>query len=100
MKLRRAAGLVAALFLVFLMTPFATSQGSKEDDKIYDAVRRKLADDVDVKGGAFEVAVKNGVVVLKGRVHTEKDKEKATRLTKKIKGVTNVDNQLKLFSAE
>jgi osmotically-inducible protein OsmY len=100
MKLRRAAALLAAAFLLFLMTPFATAQGTKEDDKIYDAVRRKLADDVDVKGGAFEVIVKDGMVVLKGRVHTEKDKEKATRITKKVKGVTNVDNQLKLFSAE
>jgi osmotically-inducible protein OsmY len=100
MKLRRAAGLIAAAILLFLMTPLATAQGTKEDDKIYDLVRRKLADDVDVKGGAFDVTVKNGVVVLKGRVHTEKAKEKATHLTKKVKGVTNVDNQLKLFSEE
>ena len=100
MKLRRAAGLVVAALFLFLMTPFATAQGSKEDDRIYDQVRRKLADDVDVKGGAFDVTVKNGTVVLKGRVHTEKAKEKATRLAKKIKGVTTVENQLKLFSAE
>ncbi len=100
MKFPRVARLFAAFLFLCLMTPFAPAQGtgSKEDDKIYDEVRRKLADDVDVKGAAFDVVVKNGVVTLHGRVHTEKAKEKATRITRKIKGVTNVDNELKLFS--
>jgi osmotically-inducible protein OsmY len=97
MKLRRAAVL---LFLWIGLVSLMPAQGSKEDDRLYDLIRRKLADDADVKGGAFDVVVKNGVVTLKGRVHSEKDKEKATRIVKKVKGVTNVDNQLKLFSAE
>ena len=46
------------------------------DDQIYDLVRRKLADDVVVKGGALEVEVKNGVVTLKGKVEYPKQKKR------------------------
>jgi osmotically-inducible protein OsmY len=96
-----AARLVAAALVIFLLTPLLVAQATaSQDDRIYDDVRRKLANDADVKGGAFDVTVKNGVVTLKGRVHTEKAKEKATRLTKKIKGVTGVNNELKMFDAE
>ncbi len=86
--------------MIFALVVPMFAQSNHNDDRIYDEVRRKLADDADVKGGAFDVSVKNGVVTLKGRVHTEKDKEKATRLTKKVKGVTGVNNELKLFDAE
>jgi osmotically-inducible protein OsmY len=44
------------------------------------------------------VTITKGAVTLKGRVHDEKAREKATRIAKKVKGVTTVDNQLKLFS--
>jgi osmotically-inducible protein OsmY len=91
--------LVAAALVIFLLTPLLSAQaaGHTADDRIYDEVRRKLADDADVKGAAFDVSVKDGVVTLKGRVHNDKAKEKATRLTKKIKGVTGVNNELRLF---
>jgi osmotically-inducible protein OsmY len=71
-----------------------------EDDRIYDEVRRKLANDLDVKGAGIEVAVKNGVVTLSGKVHTEKGKEKAEKLTKKTKGVNSVQNQLVVAESE
>jgi osmotically-inducible protein OsmY len=64
------------------------------DDRIVDQVRMKLAVDQDVKGGAIDVSAKEGVVTLKGRVDTEKGKTRATKLTKKIKGVKDVDNEL------
>jgi hyperosmotically inducible protein len=67
---------------------------STEDDRIVDQVRMRLAGDADVKGGALEVSVKDGEVVIKGRVDTEKGKSKATRLAKKVKGVKSVDNEL------
>jgi osmotically-inducible protein OsmY len=67
---------------------------STEDDRIIDQVRMRLAADADVKGGALEVAVKDGAVVIKGRVDTEKGKSKATKLAKKVKGVKSVDNEL------
>jgi osmotically-inducible protein OsmY len=67
---------------------------SPDDDRISDLVRMRLAGDADVKGGALEVTVKDGTVVLKGRVDTEKGKSKAARLAKKVKGVKTVDNEL------
>lgn len=64
------------------------------DDELYDVVRRKLADDQVVKGGALEVDVKAGVVTLRGKVETNEQKTKAEKITKKIGGVKQVDNQL------
>lgn len=90
--------LIAVLLVCFLMVPMLVAQSDPNDDRIYDEVRRKLADDADVKGGALNVTVKNGALILKGRVRDPKAKEKATRIAKKVKGVTAVDNQLKLFS--
>ena len=67
---------------------------SSEDDRIIDQVRMRLAGDADVKGGALDVSAKDGDVVIKGRVDTEKGKAKATKLAKKVKGVKSVDNEL------
>jgi osmotically-inducible protein OsmY len=64
------------------------------DDRISDQVRMRLATDPDVKGGALDVTVKAGVVVIKGRVDTDRGKAKATHLAKKVKGVKEVDNEL------
>jgi osmotically-inducible protein OsmY len=75
-------------------TLLAGQKGMDTDDRISDQVRMKLATDADVKGGALEVTVKDGVVVIKGRVDSDKGKNKATRLAKKVKGVKDVDNEL------
>ena len=91
--------LVSLLLVFVLIAPmFVLAQGTPDDDRIYDAVRRRLAEDVDVKGAGFEVIVKNGAVTLQGRVHDERAREKAARIVKKVKGVTSVDNKLKLLS--
>ena len=91
--------LVSLLLIFALIAPMlALAQGTPDDDRIYDAVRRRLAEDVDVKGAGFEVIVKKGAVTLLGRVHDERAREKAARIAKKIKGVTSVDNKLKLLS--
>jgi osmotically-inducible protein OsmY len=79
--------------------PTQTTKHS-DDDRIYDEVRRKLANDLDVKGAGIDVAVKNGAVTLSGKVHTERGKEKAEKLTKKTKGVTSVVNNLVATESE
>jgi len=66
------------------------------DDMIYDRVRIKLAEDQVVKGGAVQVDVKNGVVTLSGAVELPKQKERATKLTRGVKGVKQVVNNLTL----
>lgn len=91
--------LIALLLIVTLAVPLLVAQKSAlSDDAISDNVRQKLAIDPDVRGAALDVTVKDGVVTIKGRVHTEKGRKKATEITKKVKGVVNVDNQLKLYS--
>ena len=85
-----------AVVLLSLSTLAAGQKSSTPDDRIFDQVRMKLATDPDVKGGALDVAVHDGVVTIKGRVDTEKGKAKATKLAKKVKGVKQVDNELQV----
>jgi osmotically-inducible protein OsmY len=66
------------------------------DDTITDQVRIKLADDPLVKGGALTVEVKQGVVTLAGSVEQEKQKEKAERVARKVKGVKQVVNHIEI----
>ena len=92
--------LIALLLLLTLAMPMLVAQqkSAVSDDAISDDVRQRLASNADVRGAALDVTVKDGVVTIKGRVHTEKGRKKATELTKKVKGVVSVDNQLKLYS--
>jgi len=90
---------LSLLLVFFLIVPLLPAQG-KDDGRIHDEVLAKLANDSDVRGGGFEVVVKNGAVILRGQVHTQKAKEKAEKLAKRVKGVTSVDNQLKLFGSD
>ena len=80
---------------LFFTASFAVAQKpANSDDRILDQVRMRLATDPDVKGGALDVSVHEGVVTIKGRVDTDKNKSKATKLAKKVKGVKDVDNEL------
>jgi osmotically-inducible protein OsmY len=92
----RSLSLVTVLaLLVSALTP-AFAQKPSSDDQIYDQVRRRLAEDRDVKGGGIDVEVKSGVVTLRGKVREEKQRVKAERVTKKVKGVTRVVNELQV----
>ena len=87
------------LLMITLAVPMLIAQQTvNADDRISDDVRQRLASNPDVRGAALDVTVKDGVVTIKGRVHTEKGRKKATEITKRVKGVVNVDNQLKLYS--
>lgn len=83
------------LFLA-LALPVLAQKKPIDDGTIYDQVRRILANDPDVKGGAFDVDVKDGLVTVKGKVPAEKSRQKVDKLCKKVKGVTGVDNQVKV----
>ncbi|HZS55546.1 MAG TPA: BON domain-containing protein [Bryobacteraceae bacterium] len=85
-----------AIALLSFSTLAAGQKTTNPDDRIYDQVRQKLAVDPDVKGGALDVTVKDGVVTIKGRVDSDKGKSKATKLAKKVKGVKDVDNELQV----
>ncbi|MSV34127.1 MAG: BON domain-containing protein [Bryobacterales bacterium] len=90
--------LILVLIVPMLVVAQKPSSPTSSDDRIYDDVRRKLADDANVRGAGLAVTVKDGAVTLEGRVHDDKAREKAARITKRVKGVTNVTNKLKLFS--
>ncbi len=81
-------------FLMALCRPVLAQKNS--DDEIYDRVRQRLAANRDVKGGAIEVDVKDGVVTLSGKVLEERQKSKAEQVARKTKGVKKVINQLQV----
>lgn len=86
-----------SVFLILLLLAAAlVAQQKVSDDVIYDQVRRKLATDTTAKGGALGVEVKDGVVTLSGKVKTQKQKDRAESLTKKVRGVTKVINKIVL----
>lgn len=100
---------MARLVIVLLLTAFGafaqdapsstpTPAPVTADDRLYDEVRNVLAYDHDVRGAAIDVIVENGAIVLRGRVRDQKAREKATKLTQKVKGVVSVKNELKLFT--
>ena len=84
----------SGLLLAFL--PALALAQSKDEDRIYDEVRRNLALDSEVRGAGIVVDVKGSAITLNGRVRSQKAKDKATRLAKKVKGVKDVTNLLKL----
>ena len=91
---------LSLLLILFLLVPLLVAQGNPSDDRIYDEVRRKLANDVDVRGAGFDIMVKAGAVTMRGRVRDDKAKEKAEKIVKKVKGVVSVKNELKLVGSD
>jgi osmotically-inducible protein OsmY len=85
-----------AVVLAALAMP-AEKAPQVSDDALYDMVKRKLANDPVVKGGALTVDVKQAVVTLRGQVELEKQKERASKVVKKVRGVRSVDNQLTII---
>ena len=94
-RMRTVSVVLAFVLLVAPLIASSKKDAPVTDDAITDQVRVKIASDPDVKSGAaIDVEVHDGVVTLNGKVKTEKEKEKAERLAKKVKGVKSVDNKL------
>ena len=89
---------IVAAFLAVMLVASVCLAADKPvtDDSISDFVRLKLAGDPEVKGGALQVDVKNGVVTIGGVVETQRQRDKAAKLAKKIKGVKQVVNNITL----
>jgi hyperosmotically inducible protein len=87
----------AVLAVLFLLAGVCLAADKPiNDDLIVDQVRIKLSADAEVKGGALVVDSKQGVVTLAGTVETDRQKSKATSLTKKVKGVKQVINNIEI----
>src|SRR5580704_2284438 len=92
MKLKR---ILLPLVLFFTLIATALPAGKPvSDDFLIDTIRQKLAADQIVKGGAIEVIVKDGAVILKGSVEEDRQKSKAEKIAKKVNGVKSVENQI------
>jgi osmotically-inducible protein OsmY len=90
---------LVALFLSVLFALVLTAQNTaapSQDDIIYDQVRLRLTRDRDVGSSNIDVKVKDGVVELIGTVRRDNVKSKAEKLAKKVKGVNQVVNNLKV----
>ena len=89
-----------ASLLLMLLLPSMTILAAKDkvvsDDTLYDQVRRKLANDADVKGGSLQVTVVEGVVTIKGVLEKESQKSKAEKVASKVHGVKKVINEIRL----
>ncbi len=76
-----------------LIVPLA-AQKHVPDGEVIDLVRVKLANDPDVGGIKIDVDAHDGAVTLTGKVKTDKQRVKAEKIAKKVKGVVSVNNQL------
>jgi len=65
-----------------------------DDISMTTAVNVGLAKDAELSALKINVDTKNGVVILKGTAPTEAAKSRASDITKAVKGVATVDNQL------
>ncbi len=86
--------LASCLLIFALVFPLLAASKQVDDNTLYDNVKRKLANDQTVKGGALTVDVKNGVVTIGGSVEFENQKTRAEKLVKKVTGVRNVVNNI------
>lgn len=83
------------LFTLVLAPLFAQKDKTPvSDDMLVDQVKVRIADDSEIGGQPIQVDVHNGVVVLTGKVSSDKFKAKAEKVAKRVKGVTGVDNKL------
>jgi hyperosmotically inducible protein len=64
------------------------------DDAIVDQVRLRLSADAIAKGAGFTVDCKDGVVTIDGAAENSQQKDRATLVAKKVKGVKRVINNL------
>ena len=69
------------------------------DTDITAKVKLKLAGEKGLKGSDVDVTTTNAVVTLTGTAATSSAKDEAERLTKEVKGVKDVDNELKTPSS-
>lgn len=71
---------------------------SQEDLAITQKTRAALMDDDSLSSNAKNVKIitVNGVVTLRGPVNSEKEKNDIAKITKAVRGVRSVDNQLEI----
>ena len=87
---------LAVCAAVLLAVSLCLAADKPNDDLIRDRVMLKVGSDPDAKVGGLGVEFKEGVATLTGVVETEAQKDKASKLAKKVKGVKQVVNNITL----
>ncbi len=82
------------MMLLLTLMPVVAEKAPLTDDHIYDQVRIKIANDREIGGNVIEVKVDGGAVELSGKVRTDKQKSRAEKVAKKVKGVKSVTNKI------
>ena len=96
---RRSARIVLSVLTVIAIAVSVPAWAAKEeisDDLLYDRVNRALIVDRELGTTPLNLAVQDGKVTVSGLVETEKLRERVTKVVKKVKGVREVDNQVKV----
>jgi osmotically-inducible protein OsmY len=88
--------LLAAVMAAMLLAGLCLAADKPNDDLIRDRVMLKVGSDPDAKVGDLGVEMKDGVATLTGVVEMQSQKEKATKLARKVKGVKQVVNNIRL----
>jgi osmotically-inducible protein OsmY len=85
---------VAAIGFSAALAGAATRQAAAPSDKVLDKrIEQRIHNDATLKKYSIDVAVDGGVATLTGKVPTEADRAKATKLAT-IKGIARVDNKI------
>ena len=86
-----------ALFALLAIGGTAVAADKPQSDAaISDTVLIRLSADREINGGALKVDVKDGVATITGVVETQRQKDKVSKVAKKVKGVKQVVNSITL----
>jgi osmotically-inducible protein OsmY len=92
-----AAAVLALGFFVAGCKTTTTTETQRDDTAIKMSVKAKLAADVRLSTLTnIEVNSTNGIVTLAGKVHNPDEKRFAEQVTKSVKGVVKVNNELQV----
>lgn len=86
----------SVLFLIFALVLPALAAAPVDDDTLYDQVRIRIANDRETGGNKIDVQVSDGKVELTGKVKSERQKIRAEKITRKVKGVRDVVNKIEV----
>ena len=95
---------ISMLMLGLALFGFGTTRLARGDEMpgratamAEEQIQTRFQSDADLRNNRIQATIENGVVTLRGTVDTDAEKSKAARLAM-VKGVTTVDNQLKVGS--
>jgi osmotically-inducible protein OsmY len=87
-------GLSAAVCALLLAVGAGAKETHRPDAWITTKVKSALATHRDVSAFGTHVQTKNGIVILRGKVNNQAEKDLAGRYAKEVEGVRGVENKL------